>query len=85
MLRTANIISVPTPFACVNGNTFSRATWCIRLNANIAVSHGVSCDARFSISASWSLGDVSVMPRKRNLPFSFSRSSAGAISCRTYS
>ena len=85
MLRTANIISVPTPFARVAGNTRSRATWCIMWKAIIAVSHCGSRAARYSMSWFGSFGAVSVMPRWRNFPFAFSFSNTGTITSRACS
>ena len=79
MLRTANIKSVPMPFSRVCANTFCRAPWCIMWKPTMNTSQTGSRSARFSTSLVKSTIGFSVMPRWRNLPFSFSLSSAGAI------
>ena len=67
MLRTANIISVPTRLRTCVGNTCVRATWSIRWNATIAVSQMPSCAAWLSMICSGSFGAVSVMPEEAEL------------------
>ena len=61
------------------GKICVRALWCIMLKPSITTSQTVSCTARWSIRCAWSFGEVSVMPRARNFPFSFSRNKTGAM------
>ena len=79
-LRTANMHSVPTLLARARSSTGLRAFWFIMWKASMTTSNSGSSTARSSILCSGSRGPVSDTARWRNLPFSFSRSSAGTIS-----